>query len=197
MKNTPTFEQVVAFHGHACPGLALGYRVAREALEQLHIERAQDEELVAIVENNACGVDAIQMMTGCTFGKGNLFFKDYGKHVYTFYNRQTGKGIRIYAENYYTQDQFDQRFVQLSKKIVRSDAEENELRRIVDARIELLLEKPAQDFLKVAEALEPIPERAKIFSSSRCDRCHEKVMSGRLQNIDGQNLCLDCLETDG
>nr|WP_279383444.1 FmdE family protein [Methanobacterium formicicum] len=24
-------------------------------------------------------MDAIQVITGCTFGKGNLIFKDYGK----------------------------------------------------------------------------------------------------------------------
>jgi formylmethanofuran dehydrogenase subunit E len=78
-----TFEDIVEFHGHVCPGLALGYRVSMFALKELG-ERALDEELVAIVENNSCAVDAVQVITGCTFGKGNLIFKDYGKQVYTF-----------------------------------------------------------------------------------------------------------------
>ena len=72
------FEDTVKFHGHACPGLAIGYRVANLALKEFGL-RARDEELVAIVENNSCAVDAIQFICGCTFGKGNLIFKDYGK----------------------------------------------------------------------------------------------------------------------
>ncbi len=89
-----SFDEVVAFHGHACPGLALGYRVALYALRKL-AGRASDEELVAIVENNSCAVDAVQVMTGCTFGKGNLIFRDYGKQVYTFIDRTSGSGVRI------------------------------------------------------------------------------------------------------
>jgi len=57
--------------------------------------RAEDEELVAITENNACGVDALQYISGCTFGKGNLIFKDYGKQAYTLYSRKTGQGVRV------------------------------------------------------------------------------------------------------
>ena len=34
-------------------------------------------------------------MTGCTFGKGNFIFKDYGKQVYTFIRRSDGEAIRI------------------------------------------------------------------------------------------------------
>src|SRR4030067_453513 len=89
-----SLDDVVEFHGHICPGLVLGYRVSMLALKELG-ERAIDEELVAIVENNSCAVDAVQVMTGCTFGKGNLIFKDYGKQVYTFIKRPSGEGLRI------------------------------------------------------------------------------------------------------
>ena len=89
------WQSAVKFHGHECKGLAWGYKVATFAMEKLGIDRSSDEELVAIVENDTCAVDGIQVVTGCTFGKGNLIFKDYGKHVYTFFNRNTGKGIRI------------------------------------------------------------------------------------------------------
>jgi formylmethanofuran dehydrogenase subunit E len=89
------WKSAVEFHGHECGGLRWGYKVAQFAMEKLGIDRSTDEELVAIVENDSCAVDGIQVLTGCTFGKGNLFFRDYGKHAYTFYNRNTGKGIRI------------------------------------------------------------------------------------------------------
>jgi formylmethanofuran dehydrogenase subunit E len=50
------------------------------------------------VENNSCSVDAIQEILGCTFGKGNLIYKDRGKQVFTIYSRGNGKGnaLRIY-----------------------------------------------------------------------------------------------------
>src|SRR4030066_2296880 len=89
-----TLDQIVEFHGHICPGLVLGYRVSMLALKELG-ERAEDEELVSIVENNSCAVDAVQVMTGCTFGKGNLIFRDFGKQVYTFIKRPSGKAVRI------------------------------------------------------------------------------------------------------
>ena len=88
------FDDTIKFHGHACPGLAIGYRVASLALKELGL-RARDEELVAIVENNSCAVDAIQLICGCTFGKGNFIFKDFGKQVYTFIRRPQTEAIRI------------------------------------------------------------------------------------------------------
>ena len=79
------YKDIVRFHGHSCPGLAIGYRMACAGMEALHAIRSEDEEIVAVVENNACGVDALQCVTGCTFGKGNLVFRDHGKQVYTLY----------------------------------------------------------------------------------------------------------------
>jgi len=74
-------REAIQFHGHHCPGLALAYRVAKAALREFGAGRPQDEELVAVVENDSCAADAIQFITGCTFGKGNLIFHDFGKHV--------------------------------------------------------------------------------------------------------------------
>src|SRR5512134_883344 len=89
-----TFDDVVDFHGHSCPGLALGFRVSIRAMKEFK-NLPEDEELVAIAENDSCAVDAVQVMTGCTFGKGNLIFRNYGKQVYTFLKRSTGKSLRI------------------------------------------------------------------------------------------------------
>jgi formylmethanofuran dehydrogenase subunit E len=87
--------QVIAFHGHYCPGVTIGYRAALIAMRELGVERAQDEELVAICETDACGVDAVQVITGCTLGKGNLILRDWGKQVFTFGRRSDGKMLRV------------------------------------------------------------------------------------------------------
>lgn len=109
------FNDVVLFHGHSCPGLALGYRAAMAALEELSLKHSEDEEIVCIVENDSCAVDAVQVITGCTFGKGNLIFKDYGKQVYTFIDRKAGRAIRISVDFDYKETEEEkalwQRFV--------------------------------------------------------------------------------------
>lgn len=54
------YDEIVSFHGHECPGLAIGYRMALAALAALGAATAGDEELVAIVENDACGMHPLQ-----------------------------------------------------------------------------------------------------------------------------------------
>ncbi len=71
MIDQTTVADVTRFHGHMCPGLAMGIRAAEVALTEIG-PHAEDEEVVAVVETDMCGVDAIQALTGCTFGKGNL-----------------------------------------------------------------------------------------------------------------------------
>ncbi len=91
------FEEVVAFHGRRCPGLAIGYRMARSAIKELTggFAVSSDESLVAIVENGACAVDALQIVTGCTFGRGNLILRDHGKHVMTLISQRAGRAVRV------------------------------------------------------------------------------------------------------
>ena len=44
-------RQAVEFHGHMCPGLAVGVRAAEIALREIG-PHAQDEEIVAVVETD-------------------------------------------------------------------------------------------------------------------------------------------------
>jgi len=75
-------EKLVGFHGHMCTGLALGVRAANMALRALGAEGGTD--LVVTVETDTCSVDAIQVLTGCTFGNGRLYYRDHAKNAYTF-----------------------------------------------------------------------------------------------------------------
>ena len=40
------WEKAIAFHGHACPGLAIGVRAATEAIKRLNLSFSEDEEVV-------------------------------------------------------------------------------------------------------------------------------------------------------
>ena len=89
------FQKCVEFHGHVCPGLAIGYAAAKAGMRVLNVGPSEDEEIVAIVENDSCAVDAVQSLLGCTFGKGNLIFRDWGKQVFTFLDRKTLRAVRV------------------------------------------------------------------------------------------------------
>ncbi|MCS3901236.1 FmdE family protein [Methanococcus voltae] len=184
-----TYQKVVEFHGHECPGIATGYRVAKYVLENFNKESA-DEELVAIVENNACGVDAIQVMLSCTFGKGNLKFLDYGKHAFTFYSRNTGKGLRIYVKGTENDAERKRHTKYLGKTLNEEEAKElAELRKEIIRRI---LEADDDELLKVEEITIEEPKRARIYNSLVCENCGEYFMEVKGRTIDGKVVCKDC-----
>ncbi len=187
------WEKAVEFHGHVCPGLALGYRVAEAALQELAAKRSVDEKLVVVVENDACGVDAIQVITGCTFGKGNLLFRDYGKHVYTFGQRGDKKALRIAVSRKYWSP--DQDYQSLRQKVFSGQATEEEQSNFAEAQtktVERVLEMPAKDLLELKYVDWEWPEKACIFPSVDCSLCHEPVMEPRARLQNGKPVCMPC-----
>lgn len=187
-----TFETVVDFHGHSCPGLALGYRVALRALKEFK-NPSLDEELVALVENNSCAVDAVQVLTGCTFGKGNLIYHDYGKQVYTFINRPSGKYLRISISWKKPAEPENERL--LWEKYMKGDRSKP----VVDfvhtrksSKIRHILTADEHELMTVTTGKMKVPERALIRPSVVCSSCREKVMDLKAQNRNGQLLCIPC-----
>ena len=192
-----TFEDVIDFHGHSCPGLALGYRVAVFALKELG-ERSSDEELVGIVENNSCAVDAVQVVTGCTFGKGNLIFRDFGKQAYTFIRRPSGDGIRISVDWKSPEETEEERL--MWDRYSKGDHSEEVLKTVHNRRakkIALILSASGEELFKVVKGKMDLPEEAKIYPSLRCGACGEKVMEPRARVKDGKIVCIPCFESDG
>ena len=47
-------------HGHFCPGSAMGVKAAARAVKELRSRSTGMEEVVAIVETNACFADGVQ-----------------------------------------------------------------------------------------------------------------------------------------
>ncbi len=185
-------RDAIQFHGHLCPGLALGYRVAKAALRELKADRPHDEELVAVVENDSCAVDAIQFVTSCTFGKGNLVFRDHGKHVYTFYTRKSGTGIRI-SEDFRGFDT-DERFSRLKDRERSGEDVSVEKKAYLMEKSAAILKAGEQELFTITRASGSTPGEAKIRRSLRCARCGEKFMESRGRVRDGKIVCLPCSE---
>jgi len=188
----------VEFHGHMCPGLAIGFRAARTLMERLGVRRAPDEELLAIVETDACGADAIQVITGCTFGKGNFVFRNYGKHAFSLVDRKRGNAIRVSLRP----DAFkiDPVSLSLSEKVQKDEASPGELtqfRRLQKERTQKILDADIESIFKIEEVSPNIPPKAMIMESGTCDFCGEPTKKNLLRIIDAKRACIPCAEKNG
>ena len=193
-----SFDDVVKFHGHSCPGLAFGYRVAMAAMKEMDMENiSEDEEVVAIVENDSCAVDAIQVLTGCTFGKGNLIFRDYGKQVYTFIKRPSGDAVRISVD--FTPPEETEAEKEMWKRYSEGDRSEEVLKAVHNRKakkIKAVLDASDSELLKITRLKMPLPPEARIYPSIRCEICGEKVAEPRAGVKDGKIVCIPCFEGD-
>ena len=189
-------SEVVHFHGHLCPGLALGYRVAILARKELNI-RSEDEELVAIVENDSCAVDAIQFINGATFGKGNLIFQDHGLHAYTFFERRSGKQIRIELKADVFNDSTKQRHElmrKMSENIPLSDEEKAILSKSRQEFNKRILSMTDKELFNVKKVHIEVPEKARVFQSVKCASCGLMVMETRARVLNQTFYCIPCWE---
>ena len=164
-----TWQDCVIFHGHECGGLTIGYKASLYAIELLGLEFSADEQVVCISENDACGVDAIQVMLGCSIGKGNLLFHMRGKQAFTFFNRKNGKSVRL-----------------VLKPKPEGMTREESFAYYQGCRPE--------DTFEVKEATIALPEAARLFDSYVCDCCGEITGANWIRLAGGKKLCLDCYE---
>jgi formylmethanofuran dehydrogenase subunit E len=188
------FKRCEHFHGHVCPGLAIGYQASKAALGWLEENRAVDEEVVAIVENDACCVDAIQVMTGCTFGKGNFIFKDHGKMVFTFFSRNTGKGVRISMKpGVLNSDERHRQLIEKVRENKATDKDREEFEQLHHYRTEEILNKSLENLFNINPTTIELPPKARMEPSELCQLCGEPTMPSKLELIDNKMICRDCL----
>ncbi len=169
------WKKCVEFHGHECGGLTIGYKAALYAIKLLGLETdenrsgclSRDEEVVCIAENDACGIDAIQVILGCSVGKGNLLFHMRGKQAFSFYNRKTGASVRLVLKN---------RKIQMNRQ----------------ESFAYYQACAPEDMFEVKETTLEVPEAARIFGSIPCSRCGELTAEHLIRLSGDERLCLDC-----
>jgi len=164
-----TWKDCVAFHGHECGGLTIGYKASLYAIDLLQLEFSADEQVVCIAENDACGVDAIQVILGCSIGKGNLLFRIRGKSAYSFYNRKTGRSVRLVLKP-------------MPEGMTKAES------------FAYYQACEPEELFDVKETTARLPEKARLFDSYACDCCGEVTGSNWIRLASGKKLCLDCYE---
>jgi formylmethanofuran dehydrogenase subunit E len=197
IKMPDDLKRCVEFHGHLCPGLVYGYRVAKEAMNLLEINRSRDEEVVAVSENDSCAVDALQVLLGTSAGKGNLILKDYGKNAYTVLNRKSKTAYRFSRKKKYRYEgqsigEKDE-FVRLDAAISSGTATEAEKRRHKMLKSQDLLLRPFDDIFSTEKTDREMPPYAPLARSEACAKCGEMTMSTKMiQAENGEYLCIPC-----
>ncbi|WP_022666549.1 FmdE family protein [Desulfospira joergensenii] len=189
-------EQTIAFHGHNCPGLSIGIRASELAMEKLDIH--ESKSALCVTETDMCGVDAIQFLTGCSFGKGNLVHRDWGKSAFTFYDRDVGKGFRALFRDDFRESEKD---AELTRDLMaralkgRATGEEQTLvRERRSQRIHQIMNADL-DALFVSKEIDAPPVRpARILKSIPCDTCGEMTMETRIRLFDGTRMCIPCFQ---
>lgn len=169
--NKNLWVKAVAFHGHECPGLAIGVKACEAAIERLGIGFSDDEEIVCVTENDACGVDAVQAILSCTLGKGNLIYRGTGKQAFTFYNRKNGEKLRVYLK---------------AKKDPSMERLEWQ---------KYLLNAPVDEIFSFSEPKFELPEKARIFNTISCEICDECAKEDMIHIQNGKKVCADCYKS--
>ena len=165
-----TWQDCVAFHGHECGGLTICYKASLYAIELLKLDFSADEQVVCISENDACGVDAVQVMLGCSIGKGNLLFHMRGKQAFSFYNRKTGTSVRLVLKP-------------RPEGMTKADS------------FAYYQSREPKDMFDVKDATIQLPEKARLFDSYVCDCCGETTGANWIRLAGDKKLCLDCYES--
>ena len=188
-----TLDRVVAFHGHLCPGLAMGMQAAAIALREVGAN-ATGNEVTAVVETDMCGVDGIQFLTGCTFGKGNLVHRDWGKNAYTFH-RSDGRAVRLRGRP--DAWQRDPEHQALGARVRAGEATDDEAARFRRLHVELshrVLALDPDDLYEVTEVDTEPPRRERSHTRVACDACGEETAETRVRLSGGRRLCIPCSE---
>jgi formylmethanofuran dehydrogenase subunit E len=188
-------------HGHKCPAMPLGLRAGAAALNALGVDRAQDGQLEAILELGDghcahCFADGVQMITGCTLGKGNIRKLGYGKFGVTLVERATGRRVRVVpraeAQAASRQTPF---FLDYRMKGIPASQVPVEM---VEPLIQNVMNAPVDKILKVGEVEQGpvVPRQREQFSSFVCESCGDMVIESYGRIHGEHKVCIPCCECE-
>ncbi|HWR41115.1 MAG TPA: FmdE family protein [Patescibacteria group bacterium] len=187
------FLEVMKFHGHVCPGLVSGYRLAKAALAALGLENPEQGDLVTVAETDRCTIDAFQVVLGCTVGKGKLFVENSGKQAFTVGCRRSGKAVRVVTRN--EAFQYTPESNALTQKVMSGKASNEEYqvyKAAREQRVAELLSAADSEILEVQPVNMKLPEREMVFNSCQCAFCGEQMMEPWVRMKEGKIACVAC-----
>lgn len=184
------------FHGHKCPAMPNGLRVAEAAMNKLGVERTGDSFLHAILElgDNHCATcfaDGVQVITGCTFGKGNIEKTHKGKWGLTLIDKRTKRAVRVTPKaEAMLQTKTTPFFKNYREKGVPPTQVPDE---VVQPLVDKVMNAPADMIMEVSDVFEYNWQEPKhTFNSFACEECGEMVVTEYARIKNGKHVCQDC-----
>lgn len=178
-------------HGHFCPGSALGVMASLYGLHMLGDEGTNAdgimENLLAIVEINACFTDGIQAVSGCTLGNNALIYRDLGRHAVTFAVRGRERGVRVRVLPDFRKridESVPEFYPLLDKVIIKREGGPGELKLFREKGREAafaLIQLPFDTLFSARPVIPDIPDYAPITDTVVCPECGEPVMASKIQ----------------
>ena len=190
-------------HSHFCPGIALGVMASVYGLWRLGVESMYfdgvTENLMAIVEANACFADGVQAVSGCTLGNNALVYRDLGRLAVTFTRRgkETGIRVRVGPDFVSLVNHAAPGFYPLMEKVIKNregGPEDIAAYKEQAAMAAFALVREPFEKLLMAEPVKPeLPREAPIKPSVVCPRCGETIMGTKvIQEGPDKGLCFTC-----
>lgn len=184
------------FHGHKCPAMPLGLRVGAAAMNSLGVDRAPDGQLLAVIDLGedhcaTCFADGVQVITGCTFGKGNIRKTLKGKWAVTLIDKKSGKAVRVTpkAEAMLANKQTPF-FKDYREKGIPASAVPAQ---VVDPLVEKVMGAPDEMILNVSEVFaHEHRDPPHSFESFVCEECGEMVVMQYGRVMGERKVCIDC-----
>ena len=164
-------------------------------MNRLGVERSKGETLMALVElgDDHCArgfADGVQMVTGCTLGKGNIRQLAYGKLALTLVDRTTGRAVRVVPNARPLAPGMTPSFHNYRVRGV-SPSQVPDV--VVDPVIDAVLSAPEQDLLSVGAVFHaPLVKAPESCESFVCERCGEMVAEQYGRIAGGLKVCVPC-----
>jgi len=190
------YDHALALHGHKCPAMPLGLRAGAAAMNALGVTRAADSQLLALVETGedhcgTCYADGVQMITGCTLGKGNISKLHYGKWGLTLIDTAAGRAVRVTPTAATLQASQHSAFITdyRAKGIPASQVPPE----IAEPLMQHVMDAPDSELLAVGTiTTRQVPHRPHSFTGLVCGNCGEMVIEPYARIAGGKTVCIPC-----
>jgi len=183
-------------HGHKCPAMPLGLRAGAAAMNALGVERAKDGQLMALVELGehhcaTCFADGVQMITGCTFGKGNIKKLFYGKFGLTLIERKTKRAVRVVpTSEAMLANKTTAFFTEYREKGVPASQVPPD---VVHPLVERVMGAPEKQLLNIGEVHQhAFEEPPHSFASFVCELCGDMIIEPYGRILGDKKVCIPC-----
>ena len=195
MMNQDAWSKAVAFHGHICPGIVVGFRASMKVLELLGCPgKLIGESHYAVVENDVCGVDGVQLISGCTLGNDSLIIENQGKFAFAWVDKKSGEGYRLLLNVPLWKSNEP---LELHHKVKLGIATIEEKHKFISLRGQRgleLMELSDEEMFQVTKITRRVPGKPRLHPFVKCTRCNESFMEPWAQTVNNEIICSGCAQ---